>query len=250
MHWCYLPELPQQEEERPAQWELSGEEAHHALKVMRLREGDSCALFNGRGSVVKARIISTNGSKSCWLEIEETLPSPSESLPELTLALSIPKGGNMELIIQKAVELGISHIQPLLSEHCVVKLKEKDIPTKQEKWQRIALEACKQCKNPHLPRVAAALPLKQFLQQAEQQGNKVCCALVESARPIRESLESLRSTGSRQLTLLIGPEGDFSSTEYAEILAAGYAPVSLGSLILRVETAVFMALSSARYALS
>ncbi len=246
MHWCYLASLDEASSASP--YHLEGEEAHHALKVMRLKVGDSIDLFNGRGSVVRARITATEGTKALWAEVEQQ-HAKQAALPTITLALSIPKGGNMELIVQKAVELGVSRIIPLLSERCIVRLKAKEAAAKQEKWQRIALEACKQCKTAYLPQVETIRTLDQYLAETHDSEAKLCCALVESARPLRERLEELRERGEKEVTILVGPEGDFSEREYSSIMDAGYKPVSLGSLILRVETAVFMALASARYAL-
>ncbi len=246
MHWCYLPSLDGSSDTH--EYYLDGEEAHHALKVMRLKVGDRIDLFNGRGSVMRARITATEGSKALWAEIEQQ-HAKQAALPAITLALAIPKGGNMELIVQKAVELGVSRIIPLVSERCIVRLKAKDATAKQEKWQRIALEACKQCKTAYLPEVAAIRTLEQQLSEQSSSEARLCCALVESARPLRERLEELRANGETAVTLLVGPEGDFSEREYAAIMDACYKPVSLGSLILRVETAVFMAVASARYAL-
>ncbi len=246
MHWCYLPSLDDSSD--ASEYYLDGEEAHHALKVMRLKTGDPIDLFNGRGSVVRARITATEGSKALWAEIEQRHTKTAE-LPDITLALAIPKGGNMELIVQKAVELGVSRIIPIVSERCIVRLKAKDAAAKQEKWQRIALEACKQCKAAYLPEVAAVRTLEEHLREQHGKEARLCCALVAAARPLRERLEELRAKGEKAVTLLVGPEGDFTEGEYSSIMDVGYKPVSLGSLILRVETAVFMALASARYAL-
>ncbi len=247
MHWCYLPDYDPQDCARSS-YELTGEEAHHALKVMRLREGESCEIFNGRGAVARASITHVQAGKSLWLDVVECYPSPP-ALPEITLALSIPKGGNMELIVQKSVELGITRLIPLQSEHSVVRLKGAQAAKKQEKWQRTALEACKQCKAARLPLIDPIEELESFLGRGDLSAARICCALVPHARPLRAELEPLREAGMRDITLLIGPEGDFSASEYAQIEESGFAPVSLGSLILRVETAVFMALSSIRYAL-
>ncbi len=247
MHWCYLPDYDPQDSSR-CSYELRGEEAHHALKVMRLREGDDCEIFNGRGSVARAHITQIQAQKSLWLDVVELYPSPLGQL-NITLALSTPKGSNMELIVQKSVELGISRLIPLQSEHSVVRLKGAQAAKKQEKWQRTALEACKQCKAAHLPIVEPLAELESFLARRDLSEQRICCALLPHARPLRACLEPLRAAHQRDIMLLIGPEGDFSPREYRQIEESGFVPVSLGSLILRVETAVFMALAGIRYAL-
>ncbi len=248
MHWCYLADFDPATALPDSNYEIRGEEAHHALKVMRLRVGDACEIFNGRGAVARARVTATEGSKTLYLTLDE-LYEQLPALPEITLALSIPKGGNMELIVQKAVELGVSRIIPLQSDRCIVRLKDKERAVKQEKWQRTALEACKQCKACQLPLVEPVQSLESFLQRGDLPTARLCCALVAQSRPLRAILEPLREQGVRSLIMLVGPEGDFTPQEYAAIDEAGFAPASLGALILRVETAVFMAMAAARYAL-
>ncbi|MFI3244009.1 MAG: RsmE family RNA methyltransferase [Akkermansia sp.] len=245
MHRCYLP---------TAQWEqeshwVEGDEAKHALKVMRMRVGDQCELFDGKGVSALCRIEQVDGSSRMLLHVEQLQAQDAfEALPDITLALAIPKGSNMDLIVQKAVEMGVRRIVPLLTERTIVRLKAKEGASKREKWQRTVLEACKQSGVSLLPVVEEPVNLDAFLGRA-QGGIKACCAIVAHAKPMRELLEEQREAGGRELTILIGPEGDFSPKEYALIEAAGYGAMSLGPIILRVETAVFMAIAAARYAL-
>ncbi len=140
MHRCYVP----QADFGASVLEVSGEEAHHALRVMRLRVGDSCEVFDGCGQAAQMRVVSTAGSSSMSLQVEKVLP-PMPPVASITLALAIPKGNNMDLIVQKAVELGASRIIPLITERTIVRLNAKESATKAEKWRRTALEACKQC---------------------------------------------------------------------------------------------------------
>ncbi len=244
MHRCYLPGM------NPAasHFTVEGEEARHALKVMRLRVGECCELFDGCGHALRARIVATSGSSSMQLEAEELLP-PMPPVAGLTLALAIPKGTNMDLIVQKAVEMGVSRIVPLISERTIVRLDAAQAEAKAAKWQRTALEACKQCGVNTLPVVEAAQPYPAFLARTDLPALRLQCAIVPHARPLRAVLEEGRASGIREAVLLIGPEGDFSPAEYAAGEAAGFAPVSLGPIILRVETAVFMSVAAARYAL-
>ena len=244
MHRCYLAQP------WPSPLAVGGEEAKHALKVMRLRVGDEVELFDGLGRAAIARLVGTQGSSCMQLElVRECEPMPP--IAHLTLALAIPKGGNMELIVQKAVELGVARIIPLLTERTVVRLKEGEAEAKRAKWQRVVLEACKQCGVSLLPQVATPQSLAAFLAApaAPSDGLRLCCAILPQSRPMRELLEPARAAGLKAATILVGPEGDFSPAEYDSILAANFAPASLGPIILRVETACFLALSSARYAL-
>ncbi len=244
MHRCYLPGLNAAD----SLFCVEGEEARHALKVMRLRVGECCELFDGSGQAVRARIVATAGSSSMQLEVQEVLP-PLPPVAGITLALAIPKGTNMDLIVQKAVELGVSRIVPLISERTIVRLDAAQAEAKALKWQRTVLEACKQCGVNSLPVVETPQPYACFLARQDLPPLRLQCALVPEARPLRERLEAGRAAGASEVALLIGPEGDFSPSEYAAGQAAGFLPVSLGPIILRVETAVFMAVAAARYAL-
>ena len=226
---------------------IEGEEAHHALRVMRLRIGDRCEIFNGTGQAARATITAASGT-CMQLTLDEQLP-PMPPTADITLALAIPKGANMELIVQKAVELGIKRIIPLITERTIVRLNDKEAAAKTAKWRKTVLEACKQSGVNTLPTVEPPQPYKLFLQRGDLPGLHLQCAIVPHARPLRDLLEAARETGQTACTLLIGPEGDFSPAEYTAAEAAGFVPAYLGPIILRVETAVFMAASAARYAL-
>lgn len=243
MHRCYLPHA----DFGAATLTIEGEEAHHALRVMRLRAGDVCELFDGAGQAARVQVLDGRGS-SMTVAVQELL-SPMPPVAGVTLALAVPKGNNMDLIVQKAVELGVSRIIPLITERTIVRLSGKEVAAKTEKWRRTVLEACKQCGVNALPEVEQPQSYKLFLQRADLPSLKVQCAIVPHARPLREVLEAGRCDGQRECVLLIGPEGDFSPAEYAAAEAAGYTPTGLGPIILRVETAVFMAVAAARYAL-
>ena len=245
MHRCYASGASLQ---AGTSLSIEGEEAKHALKVMRLRVGDECEVFDGCGHAAVGRIVAAAGSSSLTLAELRPLP-PMPPVAGLTLALAIPKGSNMDLIVQKAVEMGVQRIIPLISERTIVRLDARDAAAKAAKWNRTALEACKQCGVNTLPVVELPQSYATFLARTDLPQLKLQCAIVPHARPLRELLETARSAGRQECVLLIGPEGDFSPAEYAAGEAAGYAPTSLGPIILRVETAVFLAVASARYAL-
>ena len=214
---------------------------------MRLRAGDECEVFDGAGQAARVQVLSGHGS-SMTVQVQELLP-PTPPVAGITLALAVPKGNNMDLIVQKAVELGVSRIVPLITERTIVRLSGKDAAAKADKWRRTVLEACKQCGVNTLPVVEEPQPYKLFLQRNDLPALKVQCAIVPHARPLRDVLEEGRAATQRDCVLLIGPEGDFSPAEYAAAEQCGYIPTGLGPIILRVETAVFMAVGAARYAL-
>ena len=245
MHRCYAPGASLQ---AGATLSIEGEEAKHALKVMRLRVGEECEVFDGCGRAAVGRIAATTGSSCLTLAGLRPLP-PLPPVAGITLALAIPKGSNMDLIVQKAVEMGVQRIIPLITERTIVRLDAREAAAKTTKWSRTVLEACKQCGVNSLPLVEQPQSYAAFLQRTDLPELKIQCAIVPHARPLRELLEAARSSGQGSCVLLIGPEGDFSPAEYAAGESAGYAPASLGPIILRVETAVFLAVASARYAL-
>lgn len=245
MHRCYLPEADFSPAAQPLT--VQGDEAHHALRVMRLRVGDECEVFDGCGRAARARITSAAGGRM-QLVVQELLPS-LPPVADITLGIAIPKGALMELIVQKAVEMGVRRIVPLITERTIVRLNEKETLAKAEKWRRTALEACKQCGVSTLPIVETPLPYAAWLERDDAPELRLQCAILPHSRPLRELLEAGRAAGRAGLALLIGPEGDFTPAEYAAGEAAGYAPASLGGIILRVETAVFFSVAAARYAL-
>lgn len=234
-----------------AHWELEGDEAKHGIKVLRLREGDSCILFDGRGNACQAAISTISGSRLIHLTPGEPLPGQIEGLPSLTLCQAIPKGSNMDWIIQKSVELGVSRIQPLMTERTIARTDAEEAVAKQEKWQRVALEACKQCGQNLMPIVETPATFKNWFRDAVPAlpELKIIASLAPGARPLRDTLEEARQQGRQSAAFLVGPEGDFTPGETEAALTASFLPVTLGPIVLRVETATFLGLSSLRYAL-
>lgn len=230
-------------------WELRGDEAHHAAKVLRLKQGDACIVFDGCGRAARAVVAEPPRSSGVLLVPgEECAPSPATA--HLTLCQAVPKGASMDLIIQKAVELGVSAIIPLLTDRTIVRLNAREAEAKRRKWQRIALEACKQCGHNTLPQVAAPVPFAEWLNRGgAPEGLDVIASLAPGARPVRDVLEEARSRSVRRASLLVGPEGDFTDRETAMALEAGFSPVTLGPIVLRAETASFFGLAAMRYAL-
>ncbi len=228
----------------PDSWQtdaaLTGDEARHLSQVLRMKPGDSVVVFDGQGRRASADILAVSRDR-VPLKLGESLPSRAPQ-PAITLAQAIPKGKNMDLIVQKSVELGIAAIQPLVTRYTVVQPGEG----KSEKWRRNALEACKQCGQDTLPEIADPLGFEPWIaSQAEVPGLKVIASLAAGARPFRQVLKDHPAT--TRATLLVGPEGDFSAEETRAALAAGFLPISLGSIVLRVETATLFCLSALRY---
>lgn len=230
----------------PESWQagtLTGDEARHLTQVLRIKPGETVTVFDGHGRRAGAEVL-TVSRDHVSLKLGEA-NSPPAPLPAITLAQAIPKGKNMDLIVQKAVELGISIIQPLVTRHTIVQPGEG----KSEKWRRNALEACKQCGQDTLPHIADPLPFDRWLGTPnDAAGLKIIASLAPGAQPLRQVLQA--HPGTTAATLLIGPEGDFSPEETTAAIAAGFLPVSLGSIVLRVETATLFCLSAFRYEFS
>src|SRR5437016_6292289 len=144
---------------------LSGGEAHHARDVLRMKRGDRVVLFNGRGREITAEIVDLERDEIRLRKLHETETPPLRC--RITLAQAIPKGKNMDLIVQKAVEIGATEIAPLISERTIVDLDAKEAEQKRTKWQQIAIEAAKQCGQNWLPTVHAPLKLKDFFSHGD-----------------------------------------------------------------------------------
>ncbi|MCW1884377.1 16S rRNA (uracil(1498)-N(3))-methyltransferase [Luteolibacter flavescens] len=221
---------------------LTGDEAKHAAQVMRLRRGDRITVFDGAGHSASAEIQDVSKSE-VRLALGETVERPPLR-PRIHLAQAVPKGKTMDLIVQKAVELGVHSIQPLITRRTVVQVDADDADRKSSKWQRVALEACKQCGQDLLPVVEPARSFAEWLPQSGG-GLRVIASLFPGARPLREVLRSVESP--EDVILLVGPEGDFTPEEGKSAIEGGFQPASLGEIILRAETAAFFGISAIRY---
>lgn len=222
--------------------QITGEEGHHAVRVMRKSVGDRIAVFDGAGLWAEGVIVEV-GKGNLTVKVEGSGHQEPAVAP-ISLAVAMTKGKTMDLIVQKAVELGVSRIQPLATTNTVVKLSGKDRVEKSAKWQRVALEACKQCGQNHLPEVAPVVGLQDYLAQGSL-GHRLIASLAPGTKGLRSLLTSIPS--QEPIHLLVGPEGDFTSSETSAALGAGFQPVTLGDIVLRVETACLYLISAARY---
>lgn len=243
MHRFYLP---------PHAWnqpQLDEAETHHAKHVLRLQPGATITVFDGCGREASATLQEFH-KKSASLRLGASLLTPRPTA-EITLTQAIPKARNMDLIIQKAVELGASRIVPLITDRTIVRCSdEADALNKQERWRSIAIEACKQSGQNWLPVVEKPCSLQEFLTTADKNHLLLLASLEESSTPMKHVLTSFKTNqenASYHLTVMVGPEGDFTPVESAMARAAGYQPVSLGPIVLRTETAALYCLSVLAY---
>lgn len=244
MHRFYIP---------PALWNpdaltLSDAEVHHALDVVRVKEGDRVVVFNGEGAEVTAEVVTT-GKRSLSLKAVMAQKSPP-LICRITLGQAIPKGKNMDLIVQKATELGSAAIAPIQSERTVVQLDAAEVTRKQEKWQGVAIEAAKQCGQNWLPKVHTPTSLKDFFESGERYDLMLIASLQPDALPPREVFAEFQSGAGRKpssVLVLVGPEGDFTPAEISLAKSYGCRPITLGPIVLRTETAALYCLSVLSY---
>ena len=229
---------------------LRGAEAHHARDVLRMKRGDRAVLFNGRGREITAEMVDLSGDEVHLRRLQETETPPLRC--RITLGQAIPKGKNMDLIVQKAVEIGAAEIAPLISERTIVDLGPKEAEQKKTKWQQIAIEAAKQCGQSWLPQVHTPRKLKDFFSQS----GGFDLRLIGSLQPDAIHLKKILADYSEQhrhrpenVLMLVGPEGDFTPAELALAKTHGCLPITLGPIILRVETAAIYCLSVLSYEL-
>jgi 16S rRNA (uracil1498-N3)-methyltransferase len=223
---------------------LSGPESHHALEVLRHGVGDKIAVFDGEGHEAIAHIAAIEGHSAL---LKLGVPSTSRRLSAaITLAQAIPKGKTMDLIVQKAVELGAVAVAPLLSDRTIVRLEPADTARKREKWQETAMEACKQCGQNFLPEILEPQSVASYLQKMPREGLHLIGSLQPDSRPIKTALSDYHAElGAlpQTVTVFIGPEGDFTPAELALCKSHGCVPVTLGPIVLRAETAAIYCLS-------
>src|SRR5947199_4794037 len=162
----------------PAALTLAGPEAHHARDVLRMRVGDKLVLFNGQGREITAEIVDLSGDEVRLRKLHE-----AETLPlqcRIVLGQAIPKGKNMELIVQKAVEIGAAEIAPIISDRTIVQVDSESAAQKQSKWRQVAIEAAKQCGQNWLPKVHSPRKLAEFFSSVETGGSPSDLATIGS----------------------------------------------------------------------
>lgn len=214
--------------------ELESGPSHHLARVLRIQTGATVQLFNGDGCDYDAEVVDVD-RRAVTLRIGEPAPGIAESPLAIELGIAISKGERMDFVVQKATELGVSRIVPLLTERVEVRLKGERAERRLEHWRGVIIAACEQCGRATLPHLAEPQPFASWLAgcNAERRfvlHHRTASALSSSARPA-------------SVALAIGPEGGLSAAEIALAEAAGFEALQLGPRVLRTETAPLTALS-------
>jgi 16S rRNA (uracil1498-N3)-methyltransferase len=210
--------------------------AYHVVRVLRMREGTSLNIFDGNGAEFQAEIAKVDGER-VTVTVGNRASVTAESPLRITLVQGVSRSERMDWTLQKATELGVTAIAPVLTARSVVRLDEKQAQKKQAHWRAIVSGACEQCGRARVPNVAQPIALRDYFSTVKKDGMRL--VLSPSAQGSLAGLATLPN----KVELLIGPEGGLEDEELAAARTAGYTPVRLGPRVLRTETAAVVALS-------
>ena len=223
--------------------ELPPDTASHLAKVLRARSGDELILFNGDGREFNGAIETVRGSRVS-ASVGESRPVDRESPLAVTLVQCVPRGDRMDFIVQKATELGVARIVPVLSQRSVVRLDKAQAESKAVHWRAVAVSACEQCGRNRLPTIEAAQPLLNYLGESSPAAGPRLVLEPETAPHAQAAAGNLGRVAEAAILdaeIAIGPEGGFASDELEAFRIAGFSQIGLGPRILRAETAAIAA---------
>jgi len=215
---------------------LSAAGAYHVARVLRMREGAPLVVFDGSGNDYQAEIVAVQGDQ-VMVHLCQQTASATESPIKITLVQGVSRSERMDWALQKATELGVASIAPVLTARSVVRLDEKQAAKKQAHWHGIVIGACEQSGRSRVPTVAAPVTLRHYFANVRKDGMRL--VLSPSAPGSLTGISSLPP----KVELLIGPEGGLDDDEVSAAQQAGFTPVRLGPRVLRTETAAVVALS-------
>jgi len=219
-------------------FELPPNAAHHAARVLRLREGDRVQLFDGIGNE-RHGLISEIGGKHVVVTDIKAIDIDSETPLKVILAQALTNSEKMDWVIQKATELGVTEIQPVNAERSVAKLPVERIAKRLEHWHLVAISACEQCGRNTLPQIHEPLDIMAWMQQMKDAPDAKFILLPQGAASLHA-----QSKPAGRVALLIGAEGGFSDAESETALHCGFTPIRMGARILRTETAAIAGLAA------
>ena len=221
------------------QFALPDDQARHAVSALRLTPGDAITLFDGAGKTAQGQIVSAR-KREVIVNVSEvqTCEPPKR---KINLAFAIPKAKRLDWLLEKSTELGVSKLMPIIFERSVAG-GDKLTASKRDRWIGHCISACKQCRSNFLPEISPMQKLADFLKESVT-GLGLIGDLAENTPPIGQIITDTRPD---EITIIVGPEGGFSSKEREAILAAGYLGGRLGHTILRTETAAVALIATAR----
>ena len=224
---------------------IEGEEAHHILDVMRLEEGDGVVVFDGTGKEYIGVIREARKKQKRLLVMVKGVREKSpEALPEVTLAQALPKKGKMDYIAEKATELGVSEILPVVAARSIVRPDEKSKVKKADRWRKIVLEASKQCGRTSIPRVDEVIAFNDVRGMLSSYDMVLMACFSEEAVPMKKAISGAKPG---KILVLVGPEGGFTPEEIELAKGENTKYISLGERVLKSDTAGLFALSCLNY---
>jgi 16S rRNA (uracil1498-N3)-methyltransferase len=231
--------------EQGAFYAAAADQARYMKTVLRMKEGDPVLIFNGTGREYEA-VIRRQTAEGVELEVTGSRVLPSAGI-HITLCQAIPKAEKMDGIIRHATELGAERIIPFFAERSVPRWRPEQLSRKRERWEKIAIEASRQCGRSDITEIGEIVTFERMLHDVPENSLRLIPWEGETTRGIREVLRDPARDGIRDFTLVIGPEGGFSMEEIEGASQAGFLSVSLGKRVLRVETASLAVLAILQY---
>jgi len=216
---------------------LATDEARHLREVLRLKVGDEVHVFNGAGREFRCTIEDSRRDKARLKVVDEVTPARPESPLRLNLTVALLKGEKFDLVVQKATELGVSKVTPVITKLADIRLRDESDATKRvARWQRIALEAAKQCGRAVVPQITNPVSFASLVKEARDQPSSYLMFSERDGQSLNETLSQLAAKPS-ELTALVGSEGGWVDEELETARAAGWTIITLGGRTLRAETA-------------
>lgn len=240
MHRFYVPPT----ELRSPRFVLPEMESKHAVQVLRMVAGDKVQVSDGAGRKCECVIVQAD-RRAVTVEVLSEIQIRPPAIP-IEVFAPLAKGKAMDLIIQKATELGAMKIVAVNTERCVAHVDEERAEDKVSKWRQTAIESAKQSGREWLPEITPPMTLKNSVAIRAEGSLNLIAALLPQALPVRQQFLAYAKTNGQQpkrVCIWVGPEGDFSPAEYEFLLDAGLLPVNLGSHVLRCETALISLLA-------
>lgn len=234
----------------PAVWNdgeipLTPADAHHVANVLRLKAGDPIMVCDGKGGEALGEL---SGARDGRLTVRARSRTIRPVAPVLySLVQAVPKGSRMDWIVEKATELGVWSVTPVMTRRGVVRLDGERAIERQRRWQRICVEAARQCRTAWIPRIDPIVTLEEWLGRPQGIETVLVGALEPPRTPLAEAVRAAAARSVKSVALIIGPEGDLSPEEMAAARQAGAIPVGFGDRVLRVETAALYGLCVLAY---